>query len=53
MSERLVQYEFKVIIRVDAEAWPNEVRAGLLETISCWAPSSVREIVSVERISDY
>lgn len=54
-SERQVQYEFKVIVRVSEDAWPHEVldnvRDDLLNANEIHGDR--REIVSVEQIRDY
>jgi len=57
-SERLVQYEFKVIVRVSENAWPEELRAWIGERIdhaNIWTSGANQELVrvqSVERVHD-
>lgn len=53
MSKRLVQYEFKIILRADEEAWPHELRHQVQQVLETMASEPILKIVSVERIEDY
>lgn len=53
-TERQVQYEFKVIVRVDENAWPHEVSDAIRDDISYATDlrGVFREVVSVEQVHD-
>ncbi len=52
--ERRQQLEFKVIVRVDADAWPHEISDGIRDDIHYTTDlrGINREVVSVEQILD-
>lgn len=55
MSERQIQYEFKVIVRAGANEWPHEVADHIKSGITLnemWRRGGL-EVVSVEQIRDY
>jgi len=53
MNERMVQYEFKVIVQASEDAWPQEIRDEISNVISTHSFLPILKVVSVERISDY
>ena len=58
MSERLVQYEFKVIVQASSDAWPDEIQDAIkssLEESEIWITGNRKEwlhVQSVERVRD-
>lgn len=52
MSKRLVQYEFKVILQADEEAWPHEIRDELYEVVYAFSSAPILKVISVEQIKD-
>lgn len=59
MSEKRVQYEFKLIVTVGEEAWPDELRARIEELVQdeeLWLSDSSKTLIdvrSIERVRDY
>lgn len=51
MSERQVQYEFKVIVRVREDTWPHEVGGLIRDTIDSTLDFG-EDVVSVEQVRD-
>lgn len=58
-TERRVQYEFKVIVQVSEDVWPEELRHrifGLINGGEIWVTGEYDDIImaqSVERVRDY